>query len=215
MLKIIPSLRGLSNNDRSCVAAAQNGCQLQLEGTSESTIWTSLAFQLSTRLTGDTIECIGGAFSFVQETHKGQIRLNGSPFVDHIVDILMTLVVMLNELNPNVLTAAVLHDTVEDSDVTVDEIREMFGAEVAQIVARLTQDGSREAYLRRFHDGTPVSILRIKLADRLSNIAGTHQHFPPQCQYLQETIAYFLPLATQEAYFGSAFTYWLQRAGCT
>jgi guanosine-3',5'-bis(diphosphate) 3'-pyrophosphohydrolase len=202
------------SNDHFAVRLAHDNRRLKPTETQESAVWKSLAVRLQAWLDTETMESLSRAISFVQVAHNGQTRPDGRPFSAHISDVLTSLIVGFSESTLTVLTAAVLHDTVEDANVTVDKIRQNFGASVAKMVDQLTQDESREIYLQRFHSGTSVDILRIKLADRLSNIQGDHKHFNPQCRYLQETADNFLILATGDTYFGPLFLYWLRRAGC-
>jgi (p)ppGpp synthase/HD superfamily hydrolase len=68
------------------------------------------------------------AYEFAQRAHSGQVRKSGEPFVNHPVEVALILAEL--HLDTATLKAALLHDTVEDSEVTLDEVRERFGDEV-------------------------------------------------------------------------------------
>ncbi len=106
-----------------------------------------------------------------REAHKGQMRSSGEDFFDHPVCVAKTLIKW--GASTNMIIAAVLHDCVEDTSITIGVIREKFGEEVALYVYALTKDF--------FKGGDPVeknisfleedpNILVIKLADRLHNM---------------------------------------------
>jgi len=116
----------------------------------------------------DSTILIRRAIDYATEKHEGD-EYDGGPYVAHPIRVLE----VLREAGEPwpVLAAAVLHDVVEDTDATVGEIRTLFGAEVADVVAHLThRDGEDyEAYLDRVN--THPIAARIKIADIRDNLA--------------------------------------------
>jgi (p)ppGpp synthase/HD superfamily hydrolase len=118
---------------------------------------------------------VNSALEQARTSHEGQVR-NGSggmPYVEHP----MRVAAMLDERGyaDEVLAAALLHDVVEDSDTTLDELREKFGGEVAGLVGAMTDDGSIDDYRERKAEhrerlaAAPVESLAIYGADKLTN----------------------------------------------
>jgi GTP pyrophosphokinase len=83
------------------------------------------------------IEQIRTAYNFADNAHKGQKRLSGEPYISHCVAVAR----ILSELQvpPIVISAALLHDTVEDTDITIQDIEKQFGPEIAQLVDGVTK----------------------------------------------------------------------------
>lgn len=120
---------------------------------------------------------VRAALEHARSDHEGQVR-NGSggmPYIEHPV----TVAARLDErgYRDEVLAAALLHDVVEDSDTTLDEVREKFGNEVAGLVGALTDDQSIDSYMERkiehrervaAADGEALAIYG---ADKLTNAA--------------------------------------------
>jgi (p)ppGpp synthase/HD superfamily hydrolase len=108
--------------------------------------------------------------------HAGQYRKHAIagqrlPYIVHLLDVMKT-VWGWGVVDPIIMAAAVLHDILEDSDVTSRQLAKEFGEEVAQSVVELThapQDGGKSDYLKRFSTAS-VPALVIKLADRYCNI---------------------------------------------
>ncbi|HET7508310.1 MAG TPA: HD domain-containing protein [Solirubrobacterales bacterium] len=131
---------------------------------------------------GDRIEAaaarsplVRSALEQARSDHAGQVR-NGSggmPYVEHPIRVAAT----LDELGygDEVLAAALLHDVVEDSDTTLDELREKFGGEVTGLVGAMTDDEDLEDYRERKAEhrerlaAAPVEALAIYGADKLTN----------------------------------------------
>jgi len=131
---------------------------------------------------GDRIEAaaersplVHSALEQARSDHAGQVR-NGSggmPYVDHPIRV----AAILDELGygDEVLAAALLHDVVEDSETTLDELREKFGDEVAGLVGAMTDDEELEDYRERKAEhrerlaAAPVEALAIYGADKLTN----------------------------------------------
>src|SRR5579884_1382937 len=84
-------------------------------------------------------EQIRSAYEVASTAHKGQSRLSGEPYIEHPLAV-AGLLAELN-LDADTLCAALLHDTVEDTSVSLEDIRERFGAHVAQLVDGVTKLG--------------------------------------------------------------------------
>ena len=120
---------------------------------------------------------VNAALQKARAAHEGQVR-NGSggmPYVEHPI----TVAARLEELGvrDEVLAAALLHDVVEDSETTLEELREPFGAEVAGLVGTLTDDEAIDSYRERKAEhrervaAAPADALAIYGADKLTNVA--------------------------------------------
>ncbi len=126
-------------------------------------------------VTNSTLE---NAIAFAVEKHKGVVRKgDGRPYILHPMSVLITLLAIKQSKNAFLLaTAAILHDTVEDCDVTIEEIGKLFGWQVASLVDELTSDNDeikklgKTVYLARKMEKMSSYALCIKLVDRLDNI---------------------------------------------
>ncbi|HET7509359.1 MAG TPA: HD domain-containing protein [Solirubrobacterales bacterium] len=121
---------------------------------------------------------VRAAFEQARSDHEGQIR-NGSggmPYIEHPVRV----AALLDEhgYGEETLAAALLHDVVEDSETTLDELREKFGGEVAGLVGAMTDDESIDDYRRRKAEhrerlaAAPVEAMTIYGADKLVNVSS-------------------------------------------
>jgi (p)ppGpp synthase/HD superfamily hydrolase len=125
-------------------------------------------------------ELIARALAKATEAHAGQTR-NGSgglPYIEHPRMVAATLAT--RDYDEATLAAALLHDVVEDSDTTVEELRAEFGDEIADLVAALSDDESIESYRDRKdeHRGRVADVdgdgLAIYAADKLTNMTTLH-----------------------------------------
>lgn len=123
---------------------------------------------------------IAAALAKAAEAHAGQIR-NGSgglPYIEHPRMVAATLAA--HDYGERTLAAALLHDVVEDSETTVEELRAEFGDEVADLVAALSDDESIESYRERKdeHRSRVAAVdgdaLAIYAADKLTNLTTLH-----------------------------------------
>ena len=133
----------------------------------------------SSYLSDEECAVIKQAFVYANEAHDGQFRKSGEPYIIHPVEVAC----ILSELHMDTetLVAALLHDTVEDCDVTLNDVRDMYGDDVAELVDGITKitqievsslTESQAINLRKMlvamsHD---VRVIVIKLADRLHNM---------------------------------------------
>ena len=145
------------------------------------------------------------AFIFAYKAHSSQKRKTGEPYIIHPIATAQILTEL--EVDTDTLVAALLHDTVEDTEVTVGLIEEVFGADVAQLVDGVTKLGQipysskeeqqaenmRKMFLAMAKD---IRVILIKLADRLHNMRTMkHQTSEKQKEKALETRDIYAPLA--------------------
>ena len=145
------------------------------------------------------------AYVFAERSHSGQMRNSGDPFITHPLAVCSALADL--RLDMPTLVAGLLHDTVEDSSATVEQLREQFGEEVAALVDGVTKlgkikfDSRDEAQSQNLRKmliamAKDIRVILIKLADRLHNM-HTIEFLPPQRQRDKaiETMEIYAPLA--------------------
>ncbi|MEE1772648.1 HD domain-containing protein [Streptomyces sp. JV185] len=117
------------------------------------------------------------AYVLAESSHRGQMRKSGEPYITH--PLAVTLILAQLGAETTTLTASLLHDTVEDTDVTLDQVRDQFGDEVCYLVDGVTKlekvDYGAAAEPETFRKmlvatGDDVRVMSIKLADRLHNM---------------------------------------------
>ncbi|MEU8893758.1 HD domain-containing protein [Streptomyces sp. NPDC048442] len=117
------------------------------------------------------------AYVLAESSHRGQMRKSGEPYITH--PLAVTLILAELGAETTTLTASLLHDTVEDTDVTLEQVREQFGDEVCFLVDGVTKlekvDYGAAAEPETFRKmlvatGNDVRVMSIKLADRLHNM---------------------------------------------
>jgi len=180
---------------------------------------TSAAAQagLRERLPAPTVDRLAEAIRFASDSHGDQRRPTGAPYLEHLLEALEVLVVGASVTDPDVLTAAVLHDVVEDTDTTNEQIADRFGTHVADLVGWVTipepgpgekLDAVKEKYLGRLA-GAPRDAILVKLADRASNVQTLRNlSLDRQRTYYAQTVKYILPLAAGEPWFASWYHHW-------
>ena len=118
------------------------------------------------------------ALSFAAYAHRAQTRKgSGEPYVNHLIEVARLLAEVARVDDVDVLRAAVLHDVIEDTDVTSDEVERTFGARVRMLVEAVTDDNrlpqSERKRLQIEHmRHAPDEARLIKLADHCSNVAS-------------------------------------------
>lgn len=179
--------------------------------------WQQAEPGLRAALPPATVARLSRAVTFAAEHHGDQKRPTGTPYLEHLLEALEVLVAGAGVTDPDVLCAAVLHDVVEDTDVTVAGVSAAFGARIAELVDWVTipepgpgQDKAsvKEEYLRGLRNAPRDAIL-VKLADRASN-AQTLQNLPPPRQraYYAQTVEHIVPLAADEPWFADWYAGW-------
>jgi (p)ppGpp synthase/HD superfamily hydrolase len=145
------------------------------------------------------------AYRIAERAHRGQIRDEGSPYIEHPLRVALIVGDELQRHEPDLICAALLHDVVEDTPVTLAEVQETCGDTVAHFVELLTKervaepDDKRSAthrYLQRIAEDSP-EVLLLKLADRLDNLRSVAVLPDPEKRrkYLLETYWQYLPIA--------------------
>lgn len=160
---------------------------------------------LVTIFSPEDVEQIDKAFKIADRAHEGQLRCSGQPYVIH--PILVAKIVAELGMDKESVIAALLHDVVEDTDLTLEDVTEKFGKSVASLVDGVTKLGKvplstreevqaenvRKMLLAMSED---IRVIIIKLADRLHNMR-TLEFMPPQKQRDKalETLEIYAPIA--------------------
>ncbi len=153
------------------------------------------------------LEILKNAYHFSREAHCSQKRSEGSPFIKHPLAVAYILADM--RMDASSIAAGLLHDTIEDTGSTIEDIGEIFGKEIAFIVKALTKlskmefKTQKEAQAENFRKmllamSEDVRVILIKFADRLHNMR-TLQHLPEnkQQRIAAETIEIYAPIANR------------------
>ena len=162
------------------------------------------------------LDVVQKAFDFANEAHKNVRRRSGGPYIIHPIEVAKIVVSDIG-LGYKSIAAALLHDVVEDTDYTVDDIRKLFGDKIASLVDGLTKSKNvldNEDRSKKLNDANAkslqaenfkrilltlnddVRVVLIKLADRLHN-CRTIEYMPEykRDKILSETMFIFIPLA--------------------
>ncbi|MFZ5633875.1 MAG: RelA/SpoT family protein [Bacillota bacterium] len=154
---------------------------------------------------GADLSLLRRAYNFAEEAHRGQLRISGEEYITHPLSVAIILSEL--EMDLETLLAGLLHDVVEDTGATLDQIRKEFGDEVALLVDGVTKLGRleykskeeqqaenlRKMFLAMAKD---IRVILIKLADRLHNLRTLrYQHEDKQKEIARETLEIYAPLA--------------------
>jgi guanosine-3',5'-bis(diphosphate) 3'-pyrophosphohydrolase len=154
---------------------------------------------------GDELELVRKAYEFSQKHHAGQTRASGQPYLIHPLEVALVLAEM--KMDPVAVASGLLHDSVEDTSVTIVDIRKEFGEQVAHIVEGVTKiskidfatrqeqqaENLRKMMLAMVDD---IRVVLIKLADRLNNMRTLeHLAVDRQQKIAQETLDIYAPIA--------------------
>jgi len=160
-------------------------------------------------------ELLVRAYRFSDAAHAGQVRHSGEPYVSHCIEVARILADL--QLDTATVTSGLLHDIVEDTDITVDDIEREFGSEIAQIVDGLTKianlplSSREERQVENYRKlllsiAKDARVILIKLADRLHNMRTLDWLAPEKRRRIaQETRDLYAPLAHR---FGMAKMRW-------
>jgi len=150
------------------------------------------------------IKLIEKAYFLAKEKHEGQMRKSGEPYITHPIAVAKILAELRG--GPATLISALLHDTVEDTSLTLKEVETMFGSDIAQLVDGVTKIGklsfNTKASAADNHQkmllamAKDIRVILIKIADRLHNVR-TLESMSPEKQYkiASETLEIYAPLA--------------------
>lgn len=162
-------------------------------------------FALLEKSGGYDLDRIANALDFAAKAHEGQKRKSGEAYIYHPIEVAKILVAY--DCDTDSIIAALLHDTVEDTQVTLDQVRKLFGSEVASLVDGLTKLGKiyfssqeeqqienlRKMLLAMAKD---IRVILIKLADRLHNMRTLDgQPDKRRREIALETVEVYAPLA--------------------
>ena len=153
------------------------------------------------------VELIHKAYVFTAKVHHGQLRMSGDPYLIHPLNVAYSLADW--NLDEETVATGLLHDTVEDTVATIDEIRELFGDSVALLVDGVTKisrvtisdvAAQKAESLRKMilAMGKDLRVILVKLADRLHNLR-TIEHLSPdkQAAIARETVEIYAPIAAR------------------
>ncbi|MBQ9565634.1 MAG: bifunctional (p)ppGpp synthetase/guanosine-3',5'-bis(diphosphate) 3'-pyrophosphohydrolase [Synergistaceae bacterium] len=207
MLDSVPALQG--NEDLREMSALRDAflARIPRQSLTEGvkTCWQELWAKALAILTPSQMQRLGAAFVFAAEAHANQQRKSGDPYIIHTLNAALILAGMRLDLAS--LIAALLHDVIEDTEVTRDELRDAFGEEVLTLVDGVTKLGKlpfmtsedyqaenlRKMFIVMARD---IRVVLIKLADRLHNMRtlGVMRREKQQ-RIARETLEIFAPLA--------------------
>src|SRR5690348_9753270 len=156
---------------------------------------------------GDDLDILRRSYDFAAEHHQSQTRRSGEPYLSHPVEVAHLLADM--KLDVTSISAALMHDVVEDTRVPLELISEKFGPDVARLVEGVTKisrldllapetrqaENVRKMLLAMVND---VRVVMVKLADRLHNMR-TLEYLPPESQQRisRETLDIYAPVANR------------------
>jgi len=151
------------------------------------------------------IPLVRKAFEFAEKAHAGHTRASGEPYIEHCREV--AFILADQHMDSTTIAAGLTHDVVEDTDITIDQLRSEFGDEVAELVDGVTKLGSvhfssrEEQQVEYFRKmlltmAKDIRVILIKLADRLHNMR-TLEHLSPERRkrIAQETRDVYCPLA--------------------
>ena len=157
--------------------------------------------------TQEDINQIESAYLWAKELHEGQFRISQEPYIVHPVEVAKILVDL--KLDKNTIIAAFLHDILEDTDTTAQQMEEKFGPDVVNLVQGVTklskyqfkskEERQAENFRRMFIAmAQDIRIVVLKLADRLHNMRTlSYMAVAKQKKIAQETLDIFAPLANR------------------
>lgn len=146
------------------------------------------------------------AVEFAEEVHRGVKRLTGEDYVEHTLRVALILADW--HIDPDTITASILHDTLEDTHIPVDDVKTKFGKTVAFLVEGVTKldklsyqgriryaESLRKLFIAMASD---IRVILIRLADRLDNLQTLHVFDrPKQIRIARETIEILAPIANR------------------
>ncbi|ADO44549.1 (p)ppGpp synthetase I, SpoT/RelA [Hydrogenobacter thermophilus TK-6] len=156
---------------------------------------------------GEDREKVRKAIDFIEERHEHQVRASGEPYIMHPIEVAITLAEM--GLDADTIVAALLHDVLEDTPTTYQELKEKFGQGVADIVQGVTKLGKfefkdmerqkaenyRKLLLATAKD---LRVILVKLADRLHNMKTLgYLRKDKQVRIAKETLEIYVPIANR------------------
>ncbi len=165
-----------------------------------------LFFNMSQRVSAEDMARVRSAYELAKDAHKNQRRKSGEPYIIHPIAVARIVAEEL-ELGANPVIAAFLHDVVEDTNHTIEEVREQFGKDVSFLVAVVTKQKKESYVLSKQVDNYrqilasvqfDIRAILLKLADRLHNMRTLESMRPDkQMKIAGETDYFYAPLANR------------------
>jgi GTP pyrophosphokinase len=168
---------------------------------------SQLTLALKKYLKPSDIEQVWAAYRFGDAAHHGQMRKSGEPYITHPVSVALILAGL--HLDTQTIIAALLHDVVEDTGITKEEVSDKFGTQVAELVDGLSKldkiefQSATEAQAENFRKmllamSQDVRVILVKLADRLHNMQTLDVMKPEKRRRIaRETLEIFAPIANR------------------
>lgn len=169
-------------------------------------LYNDLIYKIKLYHPSDDVKLIEKAFLIAKSLHSDQKRKSGEPYVTHPISVAIILAEL--KLDKETIISGLLHDVVEDTTMTVEEIRQSFGSDIAFLVEGLTklksmpykceeEEVKAENYRKMFIAmAEDIRVVLIKLADRLHNMRTLEfQSFDKQIKISQETLDLYIPIA--------------------
>ena len=173
--------------------------------------------RITAQLGAEQLAQVHRAYEVAYEAHAGQTRDEGTPYITHPIRVAVSLVDELNLFSPTLICSALLHDVIEDSDITREDIGQMFGEEIAEVVWLLTklEEVRLSEYLARIEAAADTGAPLVKLCDRLDNLRSVT--YTPRLEkkrrYIRTTEDLYLPMAARtNRYLHDELRRWLEAA---
>jgi GTP pyrophosphokinase len=168
---------------------------------------SALSLRLKQYLKPQDIQAVWDAYRFAYQAHDGVVRKTGEPYITHPVSVACILADL--HLDVPTILAALLHDVVEDTEITTEEIQEKFGQQVAELVDGLTKldkiefQSASQAQAENFRKmllamSQDVRVILVKLADRLHNMQTLDAMKAEKKKSIaKETLEIYAPIANR------------------
>ncbi len=163
--------------------------------------------EVSAYLKPQDVEYVRQAVEFSRTAHEGQLRQSGAPYVTHPIAVARILTPL--HMDVQAIVAALLHDVIEDTDITTEQVAEQFGKPVAELVDGLSKldklqfETREDAQAENFRKmllamARDVRVILIKLADRLHNMRTLESMARDKCERIaRETMDIYAPIANR------------------